>query len=412
MKMFSYKSLTMAAMVTMFAFTACDSNDDNGGDDNGGGNGTEELVITGEITDDRTLEAGKEYQLKGGVEVKAGATLTIQEGVTIVAQEEDVDYILIEQGAKIMARGTAEKPIIMTSKTKEPGAWGGLHICGYAPTNIGTVGESEIGEAAYGGDNPADNSGTLRYIRLEYTGYAFTPEKESNGVTFYGVGNGTTVEYLQAYKGSDDGFEWFGGTVNVKYLVATDCSDDSFDWTEGWSGKAQYLVAYQGSEATIGYECDCLIEADNSSQNAASTPISNPTLANLTLVGNGSTKNTRGIRLRAGTNARIYNALVKGKPNCLTTETPETEESLADGTSVLDFVYVESGIRTSESIYSEELFTANTNNGINQTFTFTNNYVGTAEGGRNMTEVDSFFDAAAYKGAIQEGNNWASGWTL
>ena len=105
----------------------------------------------------------------------------------------------------------------MTSEKKEAGAWGGLHICGKAPINVeGGKGTSEIGDAPYGGDDAADNSGVLKYIRLEYTGYAFSEESESNGVSFYGVGNGTTVEHLQAYKGSDDGFEWFGGTVNVK----------------------------------------------------------------------------------------------------------------------------------------------------------------------------------------------------
>lgn len=407
MKMFSYKSLTMAAIATMFALAACDNSETTGN----GGKEPDDLLITGEITENLTLEKGKEYKLSGGVEIKKGVTLTIQEGVTIVAQEEEVDYILIEQGAKINAQGTAANPIIMTSKTKEPGAWGGLHICGYAPTNIGTVGESEIGEAAYGGDDPADNSGILRYIRLEYTGYAFTDEKESNGVTFYGVGNGTTVEYLQAYKGSDDGFEWFGGTVNAKYLVATDCSDDSFDWTEGWSGKAQYLVAYQGAESEIGYDCDCLIEADNNANNAAATPVSNPTLANLTLIGNSSETNKRGIRLRAGTKAQIYNTLVKGKANCLTTETVETENALVDGESILDYIYIESGMKAAEGIYSETLFTANANNGINQDFSF-NKYVGTIAGGKKMSEVDSFFDNAEYKGAIEEGKNWAAGWTL
>ena len=148
---------------------------------------------------------------------------------------------------------------------------------------------------AYGGTDDADNSGTLRYVRVEYAGYKFNADKEANGFTFYGVGNGTTVEYLQAYKGSDDGFEWFGGSVNVKHLVSTDNSDDSFDWTEGWTGKGQYLLAVQEEQSTLNYECDALIEADNS-DNETLTPISCPTLANMTLIGNNSTENTRGIR--------------------------------------------------------------------------------------------------------------------
>lgn len=124
---------------------------------------------------------------------------------------------------------------ILPLPNKGPGAWGGIHICGRAPINVtGAQSKSEIGDALYGGNDPADNSGVLSYIRLEYTGYAFSEEKEANGFTFYGVGNGTVVDHLQSYKGSDDGLEWFGGTVNVKYLVATDNSDDSFDWTAGW----------------------------------------------------------------------------------------------------------------------------------------------------------------------------------
>ena len=322
MKMTNWKLATLAMAATLFAFTSCSDNDEP----NNGGGVDAGSTLTGELTKDLTLKSGNTYYLSGGYHVKSGTTLTIQPGVNIIAKDDDiVDYILIEQGAKIDAQGTASSPIVMTSEKKEAGAWGGIHICGYAHTNLGATSKSEIGDATYGGTNDADNSGTLRYIRLEYTGYAFSEEKEANGVSFYGVGNGTTVEYLQAYKGSDDGFEFFGGSVNVKYLVATDCSDDSFDWTEGWNGYGQFLVAYQGDKATIGYDCDCLIEADNNGKNAAATPVSAPVLANMTLVGNSSTANKRGIRLRAGTQAKIYNTLVKGKTSCLTTETVETE---------------------------------------------------------------------------------------
>jgi hypothetical protein len=411
MKMFDFKFMAGAAIASLLVFTACGGDDDNTGN---GDDGDELTELKGEITKSVTLKQGKNYPLTGGLHVKSGATLTIEQGVIITAKDDDiVDYILIEQGAKIEAQGTAAKPIIMTSERKEAGAWGGLHICGNASTNLGTAGRSEIGDAPYGGSTDADNSGTLRYIRLEYTGYAFSEQKEANGVTFYGVGNGTTVEYLQAYKGSDDGFEWFGGTTNAKYLVVTSCSDDSFDWTEGWRGNAQFLVAYQEAQSTLGYDCDCLIEADNNGTNAAATPVSCPTLANLTLIGNSSTTGTRGIRLRAGTQAKIYNALVKGKTNCLTTETPETEQSLVSGASKLEFIHIESGVTTAASTYSEALFTANANNNaINQTLTFTDKYIGTVAGGKNMPQVNSFFSAADYKGAVQANSDWTSGWTL
>ena len=156
-----------------------------------------EVDLIGDITENRILEEGQTYTLTGGLHVKAGATLTIEPGVTIVAQDDDqVDYILIEQGAMIDARGTASAPIVMTSTRKEAGAWGGLHICGKAPINAGTDAKSEIGDASYGGNEPHDNSGILQYVRVEYGGYAFSEEKEANGFTFYGVGDGTTVTAL------------------------------------------------------------------------------------------------------------------------------------------------------------------------------------------------------------------------
>lgn len=296
-------------------------------------------TLTGSLSENKTLEANKKYLLSGDYIVETGATLTIPEGVTIVAQADDdkVDYILVQQGAKIVAEGTAENPIVMTATKKEAGAWGGIHICGKAHSNVeGGTGKSEIGDATYGGSDDADNSGVLKYVRIEYSGYAFDSEHEANGFTFYGVGNGTTIEYCQAYKGSDDGFEFFGGSVNVKHVVSVSCSDDSFDWTEGWNGYGQFMVAYQEAEETLGYDCDCLMECDNNGDNFGATPVAHPTLANLTLIGNGGSK--QGIRLRAGTQASIYNALITGKGMCLTTETAETEDALVDGTSVLNYI--------------------------------------------------------------------------
>jgi len=373
---------------------------------------TESADLAGELTQAKTLKTGTTYTLSGGFHVKAGGVLTIEPGVIIVAKDDDiVDYILVEQGGKILAQGTAQNPIVMTSEKKEAGAWGGVHICGRAPINVtGTQSKSEIGDASYGGNDAFDNSGTLSYIRVEYTGYAFSEEKEANGFTFYGVGNGTVVDHLQSYKGSDDGFEWFGGTVNVKYLVATDNSDDSFDWTEGWQGKGQFLVAVQGSESAIGYECDCLIEADNNSKDFSAEPISFPVLANLTLVGNGSTLNKRGIRLRAGTHIKLYNTLVYGKINSLTTETRETESSLVNGVSVLDYVHLSRTVSAAEGHYSESMFTANGNNGIDKEILFTSDYIGTVEGGKDMSLVHSFFTKTNYKGAVPSGNDWTAGW--
>lgn len=413
-KNWKFAAMTLVAGMALFT-TACSSDNDpaantGNGNTEGNGNGTEEsYVLDKDITENVTLETGKNYTLNGGIHVKAGATLTIQPGVTITAKHDGtVDYILVEQGAKIDAQGTASQPIVMTSEKKEAGAWGGLHICGYAHTNNGS-GSSEIGNAPYGGNNDADNSGTLKYIRLEYTGYAFDEEHEANGVSFYGVGNGTTVEHLQAYKGSDDGFEFFGGSVNVKYLVATSCSDDSFDWTEGWNGKAQFLVAYQEGETSLGYACDCLMECDNNGTNFAATPVAHPVIANATLIGNGG--EAHGVRLRAGTEVELYNTIITGKGKALTVETDETENALKNGTSKLEYVAIAGELSSKQGIYTNADFVQATGNLDNQTFTWNNKYVGTLDGGKDLS-ADSFFTSTDYKGAVKSGEDWTEGWTL
>ena len=405
-KNWKFATMVLIAGVSLFA-TSCSSDEDPV--NNPGDGGEDTYVLDSDITENVTLETGKTYTLNGGVHVKSGATLTIQPGVTIVAQhDETVDYILIEQGAKIDAQGTAAQPIVMTSEKKEAGAWGGLHICGYAHTNNGS-GKSEIGNAPYGGNNDADNSGTLKYIRLEYTGYAFDEEHEANGVSFYGVGNGTTVEHLQAYQGSDDGFEFFGGSVNVKYMVVTSCSDDSFDWTEGWNGKAQFLVAYQEGESSLGYACDCLMECDNNGTNNAATPVAHPTIANATLIGNCG--DAQGVRLRAGTQVELYNTIITGKGKPLTVATNETENALKDGTSKLEYVAISGELSSKQGIYTNVDFAQAAGNLTNQEFSWTGKYVGTLDGGKDLS-ADSFFTKTDYKGAVKSGDDWTSGWTL
>ena len=362
MKATKWKSYSLALIAGMSVLTACssDDNNDNGGNgNNGNGNEIENgTTLKGTITSDVTLTAGSTYKLSGEYIVEDGATLNIEAGVKIISIYDDiVDYILVKQGGKINAVGTSSAPIVMTSEKEEPGAWGGIHICGKAHTNAeGGKGSSEIGGATYGGNDDADNSGTLKYVRVEYSGYAFDSEHEANGITFYGVGNGTTVEYCQAYKGSDDGFEFFGGSVNVSNLVSVSCSDDSFDWTEGWNGTATNLVAYQEAEETLGYDCDCLIEADNNENNYAATPVAHPVLKNLILVGNNSAAGNRGIRLRRGTQVEIDGAKVCGKKNAVTMESEETENALLAGTSKLANMTVDSELRSEKNIYTNDNF--------------------------------------------------------
>ena len=365
MKTIDWKFSTLALIAGMFVFTSCSNNDDDPVIEE-----PDNSVLQGSIVSDLTLKSGNTYTLNGEFLVKEGATLNIEPGVKIVAQYDDrVDYILVEQGAKINAAGTASAPIIMTSSKEEPGAWGGIHICGRAHTNAeGGKGSSEIGGAVYGGDNDADNSGVLKYVRVEYTGYAFDEEHEANGMTFYGVGSGTMIENCEAYHGSDDGFEFFGGSVNVKNMVVVNCSDDSFDWTEGWNGKGENLVAFQEAESTLGYDCDCLIEADNNENNYLATPVSHPVLKNLILIGNGGNK--QGIRLRRGTEVEIISAKVCGKGKAVAVESAETENALLNGKSKLTHVSISGTLDSKEGIYTNEAFVA-AGNETEQSFNYT-----------------------------------------
>ena len=292
----------------------------------------DDYTLGGRLTEDLTLKQGETYMLESSLQVVAPATLTIEPGVTIIADEsagsDNIIYILIEQGARIMAEGTASEPIVMTSENKEPGAWGGLHICGKAHTNADGETTSEIGNAPYGGNEDNDDSGVLKYIRIEYSGLALDSEHEANGISLYGVGAGTQISYIYVVDGSDDGIEFFGGSADIDHCVVENCTDDSYDWTEGWDGSAEYIIAYQSVA-----ECDCLMECDNNGDNNDATPVANPTIRYATFIGNNSTENHRGLRLREGTYVNLSNALVCGKPDPITLDTPQTVASFDNGKS-------------------------------------------------------------------------------
>ncbi len=231
--------------------------------------------IAGEYTDDQVLAAGTTYTLDGALVIKDGGSLTIEEGATIIATASSTTYVAIAQGAQIFVKGTADKPVVMTSEVKEAGSWGGLVICGKAPVNTGEGGISEVGNLPYGGNVSDDNSGSIEYLRVEYTGYVFTNEKQFNGVSFFGVGSGTTVDYVSSYKGNDDGIEFFGGTVSASHLVAIDSNDDGIDFADGWSGTGNYWYSYNSAKSGI--------EGSNNGTDGAATPMTTATINNVTV---------------------------------------------------------------------------------------------------------------------------------
>lgn len=319
-------AMTIAAAV----FTSCgedgtadivinDNSVTNNTTNNGGGNTGNQgqtIELNGTYSTDLTLDAANTYTITGPTVIEDGATLTIPAGMVITAAATGADvYLAVAQGGKIIAEGTSSQPIIFTSGANTPnsGDWGGLILLGKAPVNSITgsaTATSEIGNLAYGGSEADDNSGTLRYVRVEYSGGKASGQSENNGFSFYGVGNGTIVEYIQMFEGADDGIEFFGGTVNVSNLSVVNSQDDSIDWTEGYTGTITDAYVKHGVSHDKGIEAD----GYNTDVGNNSNPLyfSKPTVTNLTIVGLGSGTGNEAIRLRAGTQGIFSNVKLEG----------------------------------------------------------------------------------------------------
>lgn len=265
-------------------------------------------VLQGNITTDLNVPAGN-YNLKGVVVVKSGATLTIEAGTTFTVSTADqaagTNYLQVEQGAKLIANGTSSSPIVFTAQSQQIGAWGGIIINGKARINV--AGGTEVAEAGglvYGGNDDADNSGSLKYVRVEYAGAAITGgTAEYNAFSFFGVGSGTVLENLQAYKGADDAFEFFGGAVNATNLAAFGCEDDNIDWDRGYRGTLSNIWIIQPANGDFGFECSNLPVEFNS------TPRANPTVTNVTITGSGNATKAA-FNFKEGTAGNISNVKV------------------------------------------------------------------------------------------------------
>ncbi|MGB5780436.1 MAG: multidrug transporter [Eudoraea sp.] len=281
-----------------------------------GGEGTDPGVntvnLSGVYTENLVLDSEIDYVITGPVLMADGTTLTIPAGITIKAQPVGVNaYIAIQQGAQINALGTASNPIIMTSNASSPssGDWGGLVICGKAPINSTADGSedtatSEVGGLSYGGNTPTDNSGNIQYLRIEYAGGAIDGNAELNGLSLYAVGNGTTIDYVEIYEGSDDGIEFFGGTVNASHIVIVNAEDDSMDWTEGYTGTLTDVYIQHGVSHDKAFECDGY-NTDFSNEGGY---YSAPNVTNVTVV--GANDASEAIRLRAGTQGIFTNVVL------------------------------------------------------------------------------------------------------
>ena len=329
--------------LTLLSFISCTK--DLGGDD-GPINVPSSTTLTGNISATTTLTSDKVWTLKGYVYVTDGASLIIQPGTVIKSDVAEKGALCIERGAKIIAEGTPDRPIVFTSGQpvgqKSPGDWGGIVILGRAKTNRSSEPTIEGGIGRpYGGTNDDDNSGVLRYVRIEYAGIAALPNSEINALTLGGVGKGTTIQYVQTIYANDDAFEFFGGTVSPKFIYAFATADDDFDFDFGYTGEVSNGVAKRDPQFVDNGDAGNGIECDNDGTGSSAQPYTHPKLFNMILVGpNNSTalaNHNLGLRFRRATQFTMKNSVIWGwMKGGLSLESNETAQFVKDGVSVFE----------------------------------------------------------------------------
>lgn len=425
-----------------------------------GGGGTTDTtkvptILSGRIDRNLTLPKGK-YTLTGFVYVGKGFTLEFAAGSVIVADASVKTALIIEQGGKLVADGSASNPIVFTSN-KAAGSrrefdWGGISICGYAPTNRPLV-PAPITEGGsnrpYGGTDAGDNSGILRYVRIEFAGITAENNSELNGLTLYAVGAGTIIENVQTSYCGDDGFEFFGGTVNCKNLISFASGDDDFDFDFGYNGQIQYAVSlrdkYSDDDDANQIECD------NDATGTTATPVTRPVLSNFTLIGPYDTAGIRtnasrhryGNRWRRSTRFELRNSIILGSfGNAVVLENDNVINDFLSGLSIfrnnLVFSYNVYPVGTAlptpfvtsnqtllpNATFLTTLTTAPNNNTVladqnaaQLTAPFNLNapnflpVTGSpALTGANYTGLSFFFTTGTYRGAFGA-TNWMAGWS-
>ena len=412
-----------------------------------------EDTLEGNITADRTISAANKNFLKGFVYVKSGATLTIEAGSVIkgisVASGERAASLIIEPGAKIIAEGTVDKPIVFTSD-KEPGKrvtgdWGGLIICGNARVNRTNQPTIEGGPGTHYGNTTSDefngeSSGKLKYVRIEFAGYPLEPDKEINGLTFGGVGSGTEVEFVQVSYSNDDSYEWFGGTVNAKHLIAYKGWDDDFDTDYGYTGKLQFLLSVRDKDIADTSDSNGF-ESDNDGDGSTNTPFTKPVFSNVTLIGpfygkvsdrtqaeveaktadaaNGAKggKYQAAMHLRRNSSLNVYNSVFTGWPYGL--RATDKKGQANDGIAIENVIFAGmwKNFYEDEKV-SENFFNRAGNNTVlentRQIIAKDGDYssvVADAVKGADFSKLaDSFFEKVTYKGAFDGTNDWTEGW--
>lgn len=409
-------------------------------------------VVSGYITDNTTWSKENIYLLTGFVYVTNGATLTIEPGTLIKGDKFSKGALIVSRGAKLMADGTAAEPIIFTSNGptgfRTYGDWGGIILLGKATINQ-AGGEAIIeggvddgqGNGTYGGGTAPDdndNSGVLRYVRIEFPGIAFAPNNEINGLTCGGVGRGTVLEHIQVSYSGDDSYEFFGGTVNAKYLIAFRGLDDDFDTDNGYSGKLQFLYALRDPNiADISGSNG--FESDNDATGSTNTPSTHALFSNVTITGPKVTSSSafnasykRGAHLRRNTQACIYNSIVMGYPSGIMVDGAAAEANATAGvlqvrntilSGCANSFEVASGSTFDISTwfntpaYSNTVLTANTDVMLTDAFNLAAPNPVPAVGSPALSGADfsvanlsdAFFEAVNFRGAFGT-TDWTTGW--
>ena len=311
----------------------------------GGGGGTttgQTIILKDRINADTILRKGNTYILEGLVYMVGNHTMTIEAGTTIKGSYTgaNVAALIITRGSKIVAKGTANEPIIFTSSSPNPqsGDWAGIVLCGKAGINTSYLGTNGLYQVEGGIDNSfgdglagsgdavaptaddTDSSGVMSYVRIEYAGYAFQPDKEINSLTMAAVGSRTVIDHIQVSYAKDDAFEWFGGTVNCKYLIAYKTLDDDFDTDNGYRGKVQFGLVMRDSVLADGSRSEAF-ESDNNSSGSNATPKTAAIFSNITAIGpkatlanNGNSLYRGGAHIRRNTGISIFNSIIMGWP--------------------------------------------------------------------------------------------------
>lgn len=429
------------------------------------GNGDQEFVFTGR----QTLKAGT-YTLKGWVYIADGAELTLSPGTVIKGDKQTKAALIAERGGKLIARGTQQAPIVFTSAqakgNRKPGDWGGVILCGRARNNQTEMQIEGGPRTKHGGQDDADCSGALTYVRIEFAGYPFQKDKEINGLTLGSVGSGTEVDHVQVSYSNDDSFEWFGGTVNCRHLVAYRGWDDDFDTDNGFSGRVQFALGVRDPRIADTSQSNGF-ESDNCADGADVMPYTACTFANVTLVGpgldptfqntpeyiNGGTENPQNgsalgrfqsaMQIRRGSRLSCLNSIALGYPIglMLDGEKGDTQASAGKGLLRVQNVWMAGMGQTgsdANKLYEDILVKDWAAKTYDRTQTsFSSQWLLKQTGCRveadwkawglnerwtpsaaspllraaTWAQSEPFFQKVAYIGALSPADNWLTGWT-